>query len=265
MKFILSALLLLLVAQFSFAKKPARKPASIPVKSFDGFSLATEIDLPAGMVKGQVKSVVVFVHGSGPNDLNEDLSEFTVPPGTKNLFFKDIADALLKKGIATVRYNKRAFEVRNRLKSDPQYKNSKEFKAYMEHPFRYLVDDLSFFLDFAHREFPNAKVNVLGHSEGTQVALHAASRKKFVNGVALIGFTNEPATTSIFEQMVYRSLGSFGLADTNNDGFIDAKELGGDSDISKLLKSQLAVLDIDRDGKNICLRIQGRQLFQLSG
>lgn len=45
--------------------------------------------------------VVVFVHGSGPNDRNETLYGNTV--------FKDIAYLLAEKGIATLRYDKRTY------------------------------------------------------------------------------------------------------------------------------------------------------------
>lgn len=44
---------------------------------------------------------VILVHGSGPNDMNEKVGN--VYP------FKDLAEGLAKRGIATIRYNKRTF------------------------------------------------------------------------------------------------------------------------------------------------------------
>jgi dienelactone hydrolase len=44
---------------------------------------------------------VILVHGSGPNDMNEKIGN--VYP------FKDLAEGLAKRGIATIRYNKRTF------------------------------------------------------------------------------------------------------------------------------------------------------------
>lgn len=240
-----------LVFLFSFpsaAKEVGRKPTSVSIKSFDGFPLRTEINIPKKLNKSQVKSVVIFVHGSGPHDLNEDLSEVTSPPGTSNLFFKDISDNFLRKGIATLRYNKRAYEAKLRLEMDAKYKTSSEFKSYLAHPLNYLVKDLAFFVDFAHKEFPNAKINILGHSEGTQVALIVASQKKFVHGTALIGFTNEPTTTSVFEQFVYRSQGHFKQLDKNSDEILDQAELSADSEVAQSLKKQLPILDLNRDG-----------------
>ena len=97
--------------------------------------------------------------------------------------------------------------------------------------------------------FPNAKINILGHSEGTKVALQVASKKKDVNGVALIGFSNEPTTTSIFEQIVYRTLGDFRTVDKNGDEVLDEKELDADTGLAKILKKQISILDLNRDGK----------------
>lgn len=45
---------------------------------------------------------VVFVHGSGPNDMNEKVGN--VYP------FRDLAEGLAKRGIATIRYDKRTFK-----------------------------------------------------------------------------------------------------------------------------------------------------------
>ncbi|HWU44359.1 MAG TPA: alpha/beta fold hydrolase, partial [Bdellovibrio sp.] len=215
------------------AKNVRRIPSSI--KSFDGFSLPYSLEVPEGMKKEDVKSVVVFVHGSGPNDMNEDLSDGSVPKGVQNLVFKDISDALLSQGIATVRYNKRSYEITVRLERDPKTKESQEYKNLMAHPFKYYIDDLAAVVDFAHKEFPNAKMNILGHSEGTGVAIYVASKKSFINGVCLIGFSNESTEVNLFEQIVYRSLHIFDSLDINHDGVIDSNELNANNDTAKAL------------------------------
>ena len=112
MKFVFS-IIAILISLTTFAKDIERKPASI--KSFDGFPLDAVIDVPRGFNKSDVKKVVVFVHGSGPQSLDEDLSSLTIPKGSTNLFFRDVADSFLKKNIATVRYNKRAYEAKKRI------------------------------------------------------------------------------------------------------------------------------------------------------
>lgn len=235
------------ISLITFAKDIERKPANI--KSFDGFSLDAVIDVPQGSNKNDVKKVVVFVHGSGPQSLDEDLSSLTVPKGNTNLFFRDLADSFLKKDVATVRYNKRAYESKKRIEANPEYKNSEEFKKYAEHPLEYTIKDCAFFVDYAQKEFPNAEVFILGHSEGTRVALNVAKDKKFVKGTILIGFSNESITGSLLEQVVYRELNRFSKLDKNKDGFLAANELHGTDESAKLIREQMAILDINSDTK----------------
>ncbi len=51
--------------------------------------------------------VVILVHGSGPNDMDE-----TIGPNSP---FKDIAYALSEQGIGVLRYNKRTLEHTNKV------------------------------------------------------------------------------------------------------------------------------------------------------
>ena len=46
-------------------------------------------------------SAVVFVHGSGPSNMDEKVGKITP--------FKDLAEGLAKLGIASIRYDKRTF------------------------------------------------------------------------------------------------------------------------------------------------------------
>lgn len=219
------------------------------VKSFDGFKLETLVEVPSGLKKAEVKKVFVLVHGSGPQNLDEDLSEVTIPPGAKNLFFRDLSKALLEKQFAIVRYNKRSFEVSKKLKNDKNYKNTKEYKTFNKSPLDHIIKDASFFVDYAQREFPDAKVYLLGHSEGTKVSLNVLSTNKNIEGVVLIGFYNESIATAMYEQSVHRYEGLFNKLDKNLDNYLDESELSGVDPISKSLKKQLSVVDLDSDKK----------------
>jgi pimeloyl-ACP methyl ester carboxylesterase len=203
----------------------------------------------SGSNKSDVKRVVVFVHGSGPQSLDEDLSAITVPKGSTNLFFRNVADSFLKKNIASVRYNKRAYEAKKRIEANPEYKNSEEFKKYAEHPLEYFIKDCAFFVDYAQKEFPNAEVFILGHSEGTGIALNVAKDRKFVKGVILIGFSNESLSSSIFEQTVYRQLNFFTDLDKNRDGLLSTNELKGKDQTTKSIREQFTILDLNGDKK----------------
>lgn len=221
----------------------------VPVKSFDGFALETLVEVPEGQKKEEVKKVVVFAHGSGAQSLDEDLSEISVPKGVKNLVFRDIAHALLKRGIATVRYNKRSYEAKKKVDADPSFKKSEMALKFAAEPFSYLIRDCGFFAEYARKEFPNAEIYLLGHSEGTAVALNAATEKAFIKGTVLIGFYNESIAGILLEQTVYRNLDEFTKLDKNGDGFLTSGETKGKGAFAKALREQISILDRNGDKK----------------
>lgn len=215
------------------------------LKSFDGYRLDYEIDYPAGK---NVSRVVVLIHGSGPQDMREDLSAVSTP-GTKNYFFKDLSAALIEKGFTVIRYNKRAYQLGEQLKRAPAFAKSPEFKNYSARPLNVTIKDAEAFVKFAAKTFPRAKVYVLGHSEGAWISLHVADRDKGVSGVALIGFAAQSQDSLLFEQVVYRSLHYFDSLDSDRDGVLTARELAVNDPIAKSLYGQLPVLDQDKSGK----------------
>ncbi len=235
-------------AMFIVSAPASAVSASLRVKSFDGFELDASATVPPGMKDAEVKRVVVFLHGSGPQDMDEDLSAAS-EPGTKNLFFVDISNALVAKGFATVRYNKRGFEMARLIKADPAFVKSEAYKRYGRKPLSALIADARFFVQWSHQRFPNARVYFLGHSEGTYIALQEAKDDPLVAGVALIGFFAQSLDTAIVEQVVYRNAADFDALDKDGDGSLDAAELAGDSPLQKTLRSQMAILDLNEDGK----------------
>jgi predicted esterase len=222
--------------------------ANLRLKSFDGFELDASATVPPGVSDAEVKRVVVFLHGSGAQDMDEDLSSISAP-GTKNLFYVDISNALIGKGFATVRYNKRSFEMQRRVKADPSFVESEAYKRYGRKPLSSLVEDARHFVRWAHERFPNARVYLLGHGEGTNVALQEANDDPLVSGVALIGFFAQSLDTALVEQAVYRNAADFDALDKNGDGELDESELAGDGVLQTLLRRQMAILDLNRDGK----------------
>jgi len=214
------------------------------LKSFDGYRLDYEIDSPADK---NVSRVVVLIHGSGPQDMCEDLSAVSAP-GTKNYFFKDLSAALIKKGFAVVRYNKGAYQISEQLKKNPAFAKSSTFKNFFAHPVDTTIKDAEAFVTFTAKTFPGAKVYLLGHSEGAWMSLHVADRGKDVSGVALIGFATQSQDSLLFEQMVYRSLHYFNSLDNDRDGVLTSRELAVNDPIAKSLSGQLPILDQDKSG-----------------
>lgn len=223
---------------------PACQAQTMPVmKSFDGYGLEYTIDYPESK---NVARVVVLIHGSGQHDMNEDLSE--VSAGNKNHFFVDVSSALVKKGFAVMRYNKRSYQWKKTAEKDAAFVKSKKFKRFTSDPLKYFVEDASVFARFAAKTFPKAKVYLLGHSEGAYVALQVADTNSFIAGVGLIGFTAQSLDISQFEQTVYRPLHIFEKLDANKDGALDAEELKAEDLAAKSLSVQLQVLDLNKNG-----------------
>lgn len=235
------------------------EPVTIPMA--DGYGLDAKV-ASDGKAAADVKRVVVLVHGSGAQNMDEDLTA-AAKDGAKVVVFKDLSDALVAKGFAVVRYNKRAFQALQAIKADPKFKDQAQFKAFAKDPFGYFVADVKSVADFALKRFPKAKLYLLGHSEGTYIALQAARERGGVSGVALISFSGTALECLVMEQIVYRPLALFETLDENRDGALDAKELGAQTSTAAALRAQLPVLDLDASGKLERLEFQAGNFSNL--
>ena len=59
----------------------------------------------------------------------------------KNLFFKQLSNALSDSGFAVVRYNKRTYQLRLKLKADASFAKSSVFRKTSKKPLKFIVDD----------------------------------------------------------------------------------------------------------------------------
>lgn len=118
------------------------------------------IDLKGTLLEAEKSSIlVVFIHGSGPNDRDE-----TIGP---NKPFKDMAEAFQKEGIASYRFDKRT-------KSNPE-----TFSDESTVEDEVVVDAVAIVNHFRSSEkFKNHKIILLGHSLG------AFMMPKIVNSVS---------------------------------------------------------------------------------
>lgn len=213
----------------------------------DGFALETKVAWPDGIEAPKVKRVIVLVHGSGPQSMDEDLTEVTEGQAP-NLVFKDISDLLVAKGFAVVRYHKRAKQCQLAIAKDPAFKDFAGFKAYAADPFEYFIEDAREMVELATRRFPAAAPYLLGHSEGAYTGLQLLHRQPAIRGIALIGFAASGLECLVLEQFVYRPLGLFKDLDANRDEILDGAELGAPGPVAPSLKAQMAVVDLDGDG-----------------
>lgn len=206
--------------------------------------------------------VVVLIHGSGPNDRDENLSDVSAP-GKPCVFFRDLSAALRASGLSIARYDKRSYVYAQRLKSDPSVATSPDFLAYRAAPLAATISDVEQAVSWVRARAPRARVYLLGHSQGAYVALQVAHRDPRIAGVALVGLPVPPSETVLFEETVYRPLALFERLDADHDGRLSASELAGDDPIKASIRAQLALVDRDGDGSISREEFLGAQLSNL--
>ncbi len=120
-----------------------------------------------------------MIHGSGPNDYNE------LGIGSKKAasegFFHRFSKTLIKKGYATVRYNKRSYEM-NYVHSAGYDITKFENKNKIYNAF---IKDVDSIINKTKTLFPNKNIYLLGHSQGAGLALQVAHKRQDIEGVVL--------------------------------------------------------------------------------
>lgn len=130
--------------------------------------------------------IVVFVHGSGPNDMDE-----TIGP---NKIFADLAHALAEKGIASLRYDKRTYVIQQTGDTSIPYSGLENV----------VIEDAVAALDIALRTVPQGnKVFILGHSLGASLAPEIANRVKNLGGIIMLAGTPIPIEDEVLRQTKY--------------------------------------------------------------
>ena len=205
----------------------AAEPVQIPVDT--SYSLPGQLDIPAG-----ARGVVVLLHGSGAHSRDEELAEVTEAK-KPNPFFADLSEALQAQGLAVLRYDKRNYALR-------QNPSDAVVKSLVEHPGQAFLADACSAVAVARQKCPGLPVFLVGHSEGTWVALQAARQDGHIQGLGLIGTTGNSLETLVNEQTVYRPLDYFNRLDKNHDLML------GSAELNDVLKPQMPLLDLDGDG-----------------
>lgn len=202
--------------------------------SFDGLKLSTKVSAP----KSSSEGVIIMVHGSGPNDYNGNgAGEKKIPSSG---LFNRLSQAFQEQNFTIIRYNKRSTEVKflSSLEEDTEAFNNKKFY------YNAFLKDLEVVIRKTKELFPGQKIYLLGHSQGTGLALQATlNEKNKISGVLLIGFTTIPIMFSSYSQYIYRPHTYFNRLDKNSDGYLSKKE----SD--KNLLQQFPIIDLNKDNK----------------
>lgn len=163
-----------------------------PHKEFSTeISLGKELVIKSGTIalKGTVlvpennnlKKLVVFVHGSGPQDRDETIYE--------NKPFKDIAEGLYAKGIASYRFDKRTL-------SNPETFNDKG--TIDDEVTNDILNIIKYFK--ADSQFKAYEIMVLGHSLGANVMPRIANQSNQIAKIILLAGNARPLEVLVAEQ-----------------------------------------------------------------
>ncbi|MGA5303922.1 alpha/beta hydrolase [Nucisporomicrobium flavum] len=183
-----------------------------------GWVTKAELTYPSN-ARGRLP-VVVFLHGSGHNDMNQ-----TLPEG-KGSTFVPLAQAAGREGFATLRFNKRGVTDIGPVEStDPA-------QLLPENPYRQIQLDAASVIRFAARSprIDPSKIYLLGHSEGTNVAANLAGDPKKYGipkpaGVVEMGVVGKPIkdllTFQIYGRLLLQLHDEF---DVDGDGRLTATE-----------------------------------------
>ncbi|PRY19712.1 alpha/beta hydrolase family protein [Pseudosporangium ferrugineum] len=220
-----------------------------------GWVTNAELTRPSGAT-GRLP-LVVFLHGSGRNDMNQTL------PGGKGSTFVPLAQAASREGFATLRFNKRGVTDIGPVRStDPA-------QLTPENPYDRTQKDAAAAIRFAAKSatVDPARIFLAGHSEGTNVAANlAAAPKRFgipkPAGVVAMSVVGKPIKQLITFQVYGRQLLQLhDEFDLNGDGQLTAVEaseglLGKPKEVADQFRSLLldgrkvrAATDRNRDGR----------------
>lgn len=169
------------------------------IVGFGRFALPATLTIPKNP---PLPPVVVFVHGSGPNDRDE-----TIGP---NKPFRDIAWGLASRGIASLRYDKRT------------YVHASELSGMTITHREEVVEDALAAVRLAASDprFDPGRVFLIGHSLGGTLAPLIAAEACEIDGVVMMAATPRPLLDVMYEQMEYL-LGLDGLPDQEDAIILD--------------------------------------------
>ena len=132
----------------------------------------------------RLKKLVIFIHGSGPNDRDETIFE--------NKPFKDIAESLYKRGIASYRFDKKTF-------SNPESFNDNS--TIDEEVTIDIINIINYFKN--DNQFSNYEIIILGHSLGAYLTPRIINKSNKVSKAIMLAGNARSLDKLIIEQYNY--------------------------------------------------------------
>lgn len=218
----------------------------LEIQSFDGYNLQVRLTTPK--YEKEIKKLVIFVNGSGPNTYDnkrkvEDV-EFN--------YFDFFADAFSDNGIAFLSSSTRGVSQGNEA---PFYAEISD-EEYQKYTPANSVEDLLYIIEYIRSDsrFEKCEIYLLGWSEGTILApLFAQKYPDRVSGLLLAGYVN----INLKEILEWQNNGGASMVwyrryfDRDGDGRVSKEEYTADPDgmVSKVLQNiDFEQIDINADG-----------------
>ncbi len=186
-------------------------------KTHDGLILHGHLAIPVG--KNRPFPLVIMLTGSGNVDRYENIPGSLTMDGKTTLFFKNIERGLVQQGIAVFMYDKRGIVV-----TDNNFKESKTTPDYETAGAKNLAADAIAAFDFASKlpQINSTQIALLGHSEGTILALKIIEQRPQVKALFLLSVFNHSLKEIMSMQMIYQRLRLFNLLNTAQDDTLTA-------------------------------------------
>jgi len=219
---------IVVVLLFGLAAHANAEGREVEFKGIDGMTLKGTLLLPDG--KGKFPAMVLLP-GSGPTDRNGNQPGMTVD------LLKQIAEELAKDGIATLRFDKRAVGTVYKDVYPKDLAKFNDFFSWENH-----VGDARKAFDYlrSQPEIDTKHVGILGHSEGSMIAMAVAGQDDGPALAVLVGAPGRPLGTVMHEQIVAS------LARNPAPG-IDSEKLIGEFDATLKSIVDKSVLPSDMD------------------
>jgi pimeloyl-ACP methyl ester carboxylesterase len=194
----------------------------------DGEKITTRLCLPEDMVK----TIVVAIHGTGPNTYLNKRQGF--------VYYDVLAEGFCKQGVAFFSYNRRGVDTGD---TPPMFDRVDSVKYARYLPYTE-AEDIETMVSFLKKDgrFKDCKIILYGISEGTIIASMVADREEVkVDALFLHGYAHE----NMFDIIKWQNLGDGvmiminAVFDKNNDRAVDKEEYGSDDPTASSYRTYL--------------------------
>lgn len=196
--------------------------------------------------------LVILVPGSGAHGPEAMMPASLTANGKEHSIFGSFSEGLQRGHVGTLAIGKPGVEFFKSWNGQDRFYDT---TLYQSLGWLDLINNLSDAVEFA-KGLPCVDANrivVLGHSEGTQIAVDFANQNpRAVASLILVGFSGENLATTIDWQLYRRSIDSWLIpdVDVNHDGFISQSEAKAWPEFSwnwRQNQDKLSLVEIERE------------------